>query len=96
MHQKIGSLTTMECFRPTLPLQRASFTALAAQLSAALPLHDCGASLLHRSDFFRHVTHHHPGHRRWIVWPPSSGCLATTLVNLRVCGFHWVGEVAVT
>ena len=96
MHQKSGSLTTMACFRPVLPLHRATFTALAAHLSAALPLHDCGAKLLHVSALIRHDWHHHPGQRRRMWWPPWFGCLAITLVNLRVCGFHWVGwEVVV-
>ena len=88
MHQKSGSLTTIACFLPLLPLHRADFAALAAHLSAALPLHDCGAILLHVSDFILQELQHHPGQRRWIWWPPWSGCLAITLVNLRVWGFH--------
>ena len=95
VHQNSGSLTTMLCLRPELFLHRATFAALAAHLLTALPLHDCGASLLHDSDLVRHVRHHHPGQRRRMRWPPWSGCLATTLVNLQVCGFHWVGGAAV-
>ena len=95
VHQKIGSLTTMVCLRPVLPLHRATFTALAAQLSAALPLHDCGASLAHDSDLIRQVRHHHPGQRRRMSCPPCFGCLAVVLLNLRVCGFHWVGLAVV-
>ena len=95
VHQNSGSLTTMTCLRPVLPLHRATFAALAAHLLTALPLHDCGANLLHASDLVRHVGHHHPGQRRWMRWPPWSGCLAITFVNLQDCGFHWVGGAAV-
>ena len=95
VHQKIGSLTTMVCLRPVLPLHRATFTALAAQLSAALPLHDCGASLAHDNDLIRHDRHHHPGQRRRMSCPPCFGRLAIILLNLRDCGFHWVGLAVV-
>ena len=90
-HQCVGSLTTMQCFRSDVPAARDASTTLAAQESAALPRHHCGASLLHVSDFALHVEHHHPAPLRCKVWPPLSGFLTLVVVRLHVCGLKVVG-----
>ena len=63
-HQKMGSLTTMQCLRPAVPVANEASSALAVQDLVAGPWHVCGASLLHVMDFALHSVHHQPPPRR--------------------------------
>ena len=83
-HQKMGSLTTMQCLRPEVPVASDASSALAVQEIVAVPWHVCGASLLHVMDFALHSAHHHPARRRCNKWPPSLGCLALVVLRLPV------------
>ena len=88
-HQKIGSLTTMQCFRPAVPDARVASSALAVHVLVALPLHVCAASLLQVIDFALHSVHHQPAPRRNSEWPPSLGLFALTVLRFpeELC-FH--------
>ena len=74
-HQKIGSLTTMQCFLPVVPDAKVDSSALAVQVDVAEPWHVCGASLLQVIVFALHTVHHQPApvapasdRRRWAAW----------------------------
>ena len=91
-HQKIGSLTTMQCFRPAVPDASVASSALAVHVLVALPWHVCGASLLQVIDFALHSVHHQPAPRRNSEWPPSLGFFALTVLRLPVWGLTSVGR----
>ena len=95
MHQKVGSLTTMQCFLPAVPGAKVDSSALAVQVDVAEPWQDCGASLLQVIVFALHSVHHQPAPRRSSEWPPSLGFLALTVLLLPVCGLTSVGRVLV-
>ena len=83
-HQKVGSLTTMQCLRPAEPFASVISPALAVEVTVAFPWHDCGANLLHVMDLALHSVHHQPAARRCSEWPPSPGLLALVVIRLPV------------
>ena len=91
-HQKVGSLTTMQCLRAGVPLASDNSLALSLHDAVALPWQDRGASLLQVKDLILHSVHHHPATRRCSLRPPSLGFPATMVLRLPVWGLTSVGR----